>query len=673
MQIPFLHYSSLLHSSFFSLLIAAPLVQAAANDQLSIDDRRSPIEEVIITSHPLYEGGSAQSLSVLGGEELEENLQSSLGETVAHLPGISSASFGPAVGRPVIHGLGGTRVKTTQDRIDSLDVSVASSDHAVSIEPFIANQINILKGASTLLYGSGAIGGVVDVETGRIAKTLPEKKIQGRAEVRFTDNSDSRSGALRLDGAVDKLAWHLDAFSKKADDYDIPSLLNLGNNPKNRSEVLAGSRAKGSGGAVGLSYIGKRGFIGISLNNIDAEYGLISAQQEPPGLIDMQQTRVDFDAHLDAPFDGFLELNLRVGINDYQHQEIEGSGEVGSLFENDAWEGRLELVHFPVWQFEGQVGLQISARDFSAIGEEAFVPPVNSTTYGLFWVAERAFSNFDLELGARVEEVQHEPSPSELNKLSFNTSSASLGVVVPLNSAFTVSALLDYSSRAPSIEELFSNGPHLATQSFEVGKLDLKKEDAIAATLTFDYQSTWFDIKTSIYQMSFDDFIYQQNTAEIEDGLPVFLYQQDDARFTGLDLLATIPLGELAAGDTQLELLFDVVNAHLTSASRQDLPRIPAKRFGANLVWDNETWKLSLKYLKVAEQNNVADFELPSEDYDDISILISRQIQVAGNDFKISLHGRNLSNDIQRNHASFIKDFAPAPGRRVELGLRYQF
>ena len=626
------------------------------------DQEKVAIEEIIITTHPLSEGGAAQAITTLSGDELASKLQGSLGETVSAEPGIHSASFGAAVGRPVIHGLGGARVKTTQDRIDSLDVSVTSSDHAVSIEPFIADRINILKGASTLLYGSGAIGGVVDVETGRIAKALPDRAFQGRAEIRMADNADARTAALRLDGAAgDKLAWHLDAFSKEGDDYEIPG----------PAKLLPGSAFDSSGTAAGVSYISNRGYVGVSVSEIDAAYGLVVAEDGgAPGTIELEQTRFDFDGHLDLPFAGFSELNVRFGVNDYQHLEIEGSGEIGTVFENDAWEGRFELAHDPLLEFNGQIGLQLSGREFSAIGEEAFVPPVESDTAGLFWLGERNFEQFDIEAGARLDRVKYKGTAGNLD---FSTVSASLGIVYPVGDRITLSGLLDLSSRAPAIEELFSNGPHLATQSFEVGDTQLEKETATALTFTANYQTEKLEANVTLYSMQFDDFIYQQNTGEFEDDLPLFLYRQNDARFIGLDFEAKFALGNLASGETHLALLADFVNAEIKISGNQNLPRIPPARFGAGLEWNNQVWSAAFNIVRVSGQNDIADFELASAAYDDISLRINRRFLIGENELDLTLHGRNLGDDEQRHHASFIKDFAPAPGRRVELGVRYQF
>ncbi len=661
------------------------------------------LEEIKVTAHPLATDGVAQSTKVLAGENLAEKLQGSLGETVAGEVGVHSAAFGVAVGRPVIHGLGGARIKTTEDRIDSLDVSVTSTDHAVTVEPFIADRINILKGASTLLYGSGAIGGVVDVETGRIAKSLPEKT-SGRVEFRAADNADATVAAARIDGAVGNFAWHLDVFDRQAEDYDIPGFVEsaaqrlaeeaeeaeeepgdgeLGEEEEER-DILAGSSSENRGGAIGLSHIGSRGFIGMSVSTTDAEYGLVGGhgeeegeegeeEEEAPGRIELEQTRIDIEAQLDDPFAGFEAINFRIGINDYEHQEIEGNGEIGTLFDNQAWEARVEARHAPIADISGVFGLQANSREFSAIGEEAFVPPVDSDSIGLFWLGERSYESFELELGIRFEEVSHQPTAAGAPKRDFDTFSASLGTVWPMSEQWTLAALLDVSSRAPSIEELFSNGPHLATQSFEIGDPNLTEESAVALTLSADYRSDVFDFSLTAYANEFDDFIYEVGTGEVEDGLPVLVYLQDDASFLGLDLEMAWHVGEIADGDFDLIVKYDTVDADVSGGANQNLPRIPASRTRLEALWKNDQWQIRLGAGRVSAQREAANFELPTEAYDDLSVYIARTWQLQSSPLTLFLKGSNLGDDEQRNHTSFVKDFAPAPGRRFELGLRLNF
>jgi len=708
---------------YSSVVLGALSLSTSLNVQAQKLADQDPIEELVVKAHPLFQDGLAQSLTVLSGDELAEKTLNSLGATIAGEAGIHSASFGAAVGRPVIHGLGAARVKVTEDRIDSLDVSVTSTDHAVTVEPFIADQISILKGASTLIYGSGAIGGVVDVQTGRIASELTGDPFSGRVELRANDNGDGENAAFRLDGeTTGGFAWHVDGFSKKADAYEIPGFVESSQLRAQEAAELADALANGEtveveeeergelegseldiqGGSLGLSYVFDRGFVGISIGRTEGEYGLIGAheeegeddggdenfsslqiveaeeEEEGTGIIELEQTRVDVEAELRFESSVFEKVNFRFGINDYEHSEIEGSGELGSLFENDAWEGRIELTHTPVLGFDGVIGLQLNDREFSAVGEEAFVEPVDSDTQAIFWVGERHFGEFDIETGLRFEQVDYEPTGTNdegvpFEDTGFSTFSASIGGVLQVTDALKLSALLDYSERAPTIEELYSNGAHLATQSFEIGDENLNEESVVGFTFTGQYDIGALSLSATFYAMEFDDFIYQEDTGAFEDGLRVLEYRQDDSSFVGIDFKAKLGLGQVGQGDLALNALFDIVDAEIDVSGNDNLPRIPADRFGLGLDWASEQWDVALNYVHVNSQNDTAAFELASSSYNDVSVRVSRSFAFGEDELSLFIQGRNLTDDDQRNHVSFVKDFAPAPGRTFEVGARFSF
>ncbi len=688
-----------------------PAIASESNSHAKSHSHHSPlheVEEVVVKAHPLHEKGLSQSIEVLSGTELADALQSNLGATLAQQPGIRASSFGAAVGRPVIRGLGGPRVKTTEDTIDSLDVSVTSTDHAVTVEPFIAEQITVLKGASTLLYGAGAIGGVVDIETGRIPTKAYEKDISGRAELRAGNNQNAQTAAARIDGNLgNAFAWHIDAFTKEADDYEIPGFTESArfhaaevaedgeaeevHEGEEAFGVLEGSRYDIHGGASGLSWVGERGHLGFSISTIDARYGLVGghgheehdegiegeaeeAHEEGVGMIELEQTRVDFSAELLSPFSGIESLSVRIGANDYQHVELEGDGEVGTVFENDAWEARIQAKHAAVGGFSGVLGLQLGDREYSAIGEEAFVPPSKTKLTGLYWVGERELKSFSVELGARIEKVEID-SFSESDSLSrdFNTESASVGFVIPQSKAVSWAVLFDYSERAPSIEELFSDGPHLASSTFERGDTALKTESAVNISLSWAYETDVLDAHISVYRNSFGDFIYQVDTGEEDDDLPVFDYRQNDAEFIGVDIEVGVHLFNIADGDLDLRATFDTVSAKINANGDTEVPRIPADRFGTALIWENNHWRANVSFSHVSSQHDVAPFELATDGYQDISAKLARTFEIGESTLNVFLQGRNLTDEEQREHVSFVKDLAPAPGRSLELGLQVRF
>ncbi len=662
---------------------AALFVVLSANAQNADDS----IGEVVVTGHPLSGEGLSQASKVLSGAELERKVSTNIGETLANEPGIHSSSFGKAVGRPVIHGLGGPRVRVMEDRIDALDISVTSADHAVTVDPFIADRIEVLKGSSALLYGSGAIGGVVDVHTNRIPHAVPENWLQGGVEYRFDDNTNGQATVVKLDGGSGRFAWHIDGTSKDGDDYEIPGFAQSARSRATEDEVdttqgrgtLPGSAFESDSVAIGASYIAERGFIGASISRLDAEYGLPGLPPEDDETdvdafgtptLDLEQTRTDFELGIEDPFAGFTSLNVRLGINDYEHQEIEPSGEVGTVFSNEAWELQAELVYASS-HWKGAFGIQHTSREFSAIGEEAFVVPVDTLDTGVFWVGQRTYDGFDLEAGLRIGRTDQEPTLGRSTQ--FTTGSGSLGLVIPIDDVWRLGLITDYSVRAPVGEELYSNGPHLTTGAFEVGDAGLNSERATNVSATLTYSGEVWSGAATIYYTWFDGFIYESATGAEEDGLPVFQFRQDDAAFVGVDFEVKGTIGKWDGGTLDVRGLFDFVDAELDVDGSDSLPRIPPLRYGVGVELNHGALTASINYTRSTKQDDVAAREFVTDAYDDLRLYVGVEVPMNRMTLGLFLSGRNLTDDEQRHHTSFIKEFAPAPGRTLEAGFRLLF
>lgn len=654
------------------------------------------MEEVVVVAHPLSGEGLAQASEVLQGEELVRKATTSIGGTLAYEPGIHNAAFGETAGRPVIHGLGGARVKVMEDRIDTLDVSVTSADHATSVEPFIADRIEVLKGPSTLLYGSGAIGGVVDVHTGRIPHQRQDG-VSGGIETRHNENTSGNTRVVELNGGG-PLAWHVDGTWKDGDDYEIPGetesrALRAAEEEEGEEEEehedtgrLPGSKFDTTSYAGGLSYIWDNGFIGASISEIRSEYGLPGGhgheheeeeeeeeeehEEEGTPTLDLEQTRLDFEMGLKDPFAGIDSINVRIARNDYEHEEIEPNGEVATRFTNDALAVRGEVVHSND-NWKGAFGIELEDREFSAVGEEAFVPPVDRQSAGIFWVLERNVGDVQWEGGVRLEQVEYDPSSGR--DRNFDAFAVSLGGLYDLNDTWTLSWVLDHSSRAPTLEELFSNGPHLVTNAFELGDPNLDNESATGFAVTLRATHERWSLSTTAYVTSFSDYIYEQNTGEEEDELPVFQFMQDDALFTGIDFEASMLLSQWDGGELNGSVMFDWVSAELDVSGNDNIPRIPATRFGAGLDLKQGNWSLGFDYVRVNDQDDTAPFELESDAYDDLRAYAALDIAMGEANMRFFVQGRNLTDDDQRLHTSFIKDVAPAPGRTFEAGVRLTF
>ena len=689
------------------------------------------LEEVVVTAHPLSGQGLSEAVVVLDGATLERDLGTSLGATVARQPGIHSASFGQAVGRPVIHGMSGPRVRVMEDRIDSMDVSVTSGDHATTVEPYIAEGVDVIKGPSALLYGSGAIGGVVNVRTGRIPQKAREN-IAARLQLRRADNGSGNVAAVRLDGGG-AFGWHLDGFTRDAGDYDIPGFAESlyarteeehqdehedehegeGEDDHHEDEhededehheeeeafgILPGSHTNGRGFALGVSRIGARGFAGVAFSQLRYRYGLPGhshdhhheeeqgeheeeddhhdedeeheEEAEGNATLVLDQTRLDMEATLEDPLPGFGFLNVRVGRNDYSHLEIEPSSEVGTRFDNRALEGRVELVSDGSRGRRNVFGLQFDRRDFSAIGEEAFVPPVETTNVGAFWAGERQVGRVELETGLRAERVQHTPTRNAEKR--FTVFSAALGVVAA-REALSFGIHGGYSSRAPSSEELYADGPHLATGSFEIGNTDLDAEKALHGAATLAWQGERATITATAYLAAWRDHIYQFATGAMEDDLVVLRVGQENAFYRGVDLEARCTVAQFAGGSLSLSALFDTVAATIDVPGNDQLPRLPPRRVGVGMHLERGAVTADVDYLRMSAQDDVTDFEQPTNGYEDLRLHVAVERAVGAAMLRVFLQGRNLTDDEQRHHTSIIKEVAPAPGRTLEVGLTVAF
>lgn len=450
------------------------------------------VEEVIVTASPFAKTAEAVSkpVNLLSGEDLQAAAAATLGETLSGQLGVSSASFGPGVGLPIIRGQSDNRVKVMQDSVGSMDASAASPDHAVTLEPLLANKIEVLRGPSALRYGSGAIGGVVNVLDNRIPAALPEVT-SGGIELRHASVNDENVGVANLNSSLGSVAFHLDAIERKSNNLDIPGYAQ--NHPQapetSTHGYIANTDAKSNSGSFGASYIGEQGFIGASINKLDNNYG-VPPDSEERVRIDMQQTRYDLKGELNNPFNGFEKISARLGHNDYQHTEME-NGEAGTQFSNDAYEGRIELIHSPLellaGQWNGAIGLQTAQSTFAAIGEEAFIPKSDIDSLGFFILEESQYNNWEYEVGVRSE--RQKIAPDNSNALSHTSNNISASTTWNLSEQQKISLGLAQSQRAPSVEELLADGPHPATGSYLIGDTHLKEETSSNIELGYHWHN----------------------------------------------------------------------------------------------------------------------------------------------------------------------------------------
>ncbi|MXX29470.1 MAG: TonB-dependent receptor [Gammaproteobacteria bacterium] len=387
--------------------------------------------------------------------------------------------------------------------------------------------------------------------------------------------------------------------------------------------------------------------------------------------MELEQTRIDLEAGLDQPLPGIRSLNLRLGINDYKHAEVEPSGEIGTLFDNEAWEARVELSHHPIAGWDGVFGAQLSDRKYIASGEEAHSPPVNTDALGLFWMGQRDFERFHLEAGLRYDRTEHDPDSG--SNETFSGVSASLGAVVPLAEGWTGTLLGSYATRMPTSEELLSDGPHFATQSYDVGDPNLDEEKAFDLNATLKYAGERWSLSGTLYWSEFSDFIYQADTGAVRHGLPVRQTVQNDATFTGFEVEGSVVAMVWTGGQLALSAFADTVSAELDVSGNDNLPRIPPSRVGASFELSHGPFIFAVDYLRAFKQDDITDYELATSGYDDLRAYMDWHFTVGATEISLFVEGRNLTDAEQRYHTSYIKEVAPQPGRTIEGGVRVVF
>ncbi|HZX81210.1 MAG TPA: TonB-dependent receptor [Lysobacter sp.] len=710
-------------------LAVATATPAFAQD--AAHDHAHELDRVVVRATPLPTTAEdlTRPVDVLSGEALDEAKATTLGETVSRLPGVQASYFGPGVGRPIVRGFEGARVQVLSDGLSAGDVSTVSADHAVSIEPFLADQIEVLKGPATLLYGSGAIGGAVNVVDGRVPLRATDAPFQGRAELRGNTVNDERTGMLRLDGTSSsgRLVFHVDALHRETGDYDIPGLAesataHAGHGDEHEDEpargVLPNSALRTDSAALGLSWIGDRGFVGIAQSLYGTRYGIPaeahshahehgteddhgdSAGEEAHGeapvhvLLDQQRTEVRAGLDRIGPFD---TARLKLARTAYTHTEFEGD-EVGTVFDNDTTEARLELGHRAVAGWSGAFGAQWSSRDFGAVGAEAFVPSSTSTDAGLFWIGRRGFGAISAELGLRHDRnrIDVDGAAAIGPDRDFGTTSASAALRWDATPTLHLSFGVDRAQRSPTAEELYSSGLHVATGSFEIGNPALDVETANRAEVGVHWHRGQLKLSASAYAVRFDDFIYLAGT-DVEEDAPVRVWAQADARFHGaeaeldwtffddgedrfgLRLFGDAVRARLAGGGTRaIDISVphgDHSHDHETSIALDGpLPRIAPARVGGEVRWERGPWRASLGAIRYARQDRVAAFEDATPGYTLVDAHLTWHLDASGGTaWELFVDGTNLLDEDARVHTSFLKDHAPLPGRGIAFGVRAFF
>lgn len=684
----------------FALTLAACgalAMRAQAEDQAATE------LEAVVVSAPVEQTVSeiAKPATVLTGEELRLKAGSTIGETLKQEPGITSQSFGPGVGQPVIRGQSGPRVRVMSNSLGVGDVSQLSPDHANGVEPVLAERIEVLRGPSTLLYGSGAIGGIVNVIDNRIPESVPEKLLSPTFEQRYNSVSDETTSNLKLEGGKTGFAYHLDGFYRDRNNLHIggPAIAESaarqsdaaleGVDLQNSFGVIPNTNARSKGGTVGMSLVGDAGFAGVSINYLGNNYGIPPDGTGGPNTrINLKQTRYDFKSELKNPVAFAEALRVRFGYIDYTHTELNGNVPA-TLFTNKSYESRLEVVHQPLGHLKGIMGLQTLSSDFGAASLEqpqALVPNSQIGSYGVFAIESFTLGPGFYELGLRGEMSSVDPQRGP--KRSYAPISASASGQWKIAEANTINFAVTRSQRAPQVQELFSHGVHDATHSFEFGEPNLKTETSYNLDLGYRFQANWISAELNLFQNWVNDYIFQQQTGGVfnEDlgefqarcsspgaCFPVVKSRQADATFKGFEGNVKVPLMENRYGVVDLTLFSDFTRGEFVAGG--NVPRMPPLRYGFQLAYAHgEHWSANLRLTRGEKQDHPGANDTATNGY--ALLDLNLQYQVTGlKDTRILVFamGHNLLNDNIRNSTSYLRNFAPEPGRGAEIGLRVSY
>lgn len=686
--------------SFKSGLLAGAALSLSLSSQA--DEAEAPIyrlDDFTVSAGPTARAVSdfASPLTVLDETALRRTNSATLGDLLDGQPGVTATAFGAGASRPIIRGFDGPRVRILDAGIEAIDVSATSPDHAVPIEPLLVERVEILRGPSTLLYGSSAIGGVVNV----VERKLPRERVapgtvSGALEASYATVNDGERllGYSTVGG--DDWAINISGVTRESEDYEIPGMAELAPEPgEETSGRLENSFVESDSYSIGGSWFFNKGsYFGIAYSRFDSLYGVPGhshahhdddddhddhdhddhhdEEEEASVSIDLERERYDAELVLVEPTDWIEAARFRLGYTDYAHTELEGA-ETGTVFENEGWEFRGEVAHRELGPIDyGVIGVQFQETDFSAEGDEAFTPPATTRNQAIFLSEHIHRESVHWELGARMENqsVKAEGFDRDYSEVALSTAASAIWNFHERQS-LTIS--LQRSQRHPSSTELYANGPHLATEQFEIGDPDLDLETAYGLDISHRFNSRNGSTTVSLFYTYFEDYIFAEETGAEEDELPVFQFTAVDASFWGFE--AEVEYIAIESADTRLsyKLLADYVRA-VNEDDDADLPRIPPFRLGGELRLDKGPWSAGTLLRHSFKQSANAPGETETAGYTELKLDVARSFELSEK-MLLTLFARaeNLLDEDIRYHTSFLKDVAPLPGRSLLIGGRIEF
>ena len=653
--------------------------------------------DIIVTGMRRNRDDVLSGTSVVSGLELTRDLRPTIGETLSHQPGVSATSFGPNASRPVLRGFQGERVRVLTDGIGSLDVSSSSADHAVAINPLTAERIEVLRGPAALLFGSEAIGGVVNVVDARIPRRIPDEGAHVEGILTYGSASDERSGNAKLDVPVGgHFVVHADGNYSRSGDLRIGGYVLT---PALRAEAAASAdpairalaalkgrlpntAAETSDVALGAAWIDSGDNVGFSVNRYDSLYGVPIRYALQPGeeaeapRIDVKQTRAD--ARAEFAVDGGLveSVRFRGGWSNYRHNELEENGDIGTTFRTKGEEARLEIVQRTRGGWGGGAGLQYFHRALNVVGAEKFLPPNDTSQYGAFVLQNYVRGPFRAEVGARYERqtLHAEADPDIGNpelRRTYGAGSGSIGGSYEVAKGVRLGVNASHTQRAPSGDELFADGPHGGTQAFEVGNPDLAKEKSSGLEGTLTLAGDGYGLSASVFRSWFSNYIYERRTGELRDGLPVFQISQAPARYSGIEMEANLRVADFGSWSLNLDAVADYIRATIRNVG--PAPRIPPLRLLGGIEAKSDPVDARVEVERTARQARVASFETATEGFTLVNASVSWRPLRAHKEVSLTLSANNILDVDARRHASFLKDYAPLAGRDIRVTGRFAF
>ncbi|MEJ8795572.1 TonB-dependent receptor [Trinickia caryophylli] len=648
---------------------------------------------IFVTANPLGDTDPLAPSTALDSDRLTLRRADSLGETLNGLPGVSTTTYGPLVGRPIIRGMDGDRIRLLQNGVAAYDASSLSYDHAVPQDPLSIERVEIVRGPAALLYGGNAIGGVINTIDNRIPREAISG-VTGEADVSYGGANDARAGAAQIEGGNNRFAFHIDAFERETSKERIPG---FAHSPRQRAldgadaaepyGSIPNSNGRWHGGSAGGSYTWADGYAGLSYNGYEANYGSVAEENV---RLRMHQDHIAFASELRNLRGPFSRLKFDFGYTDYEHREID-HGETSTTFRNHGYEARVEARHRPLGPLEGAIGIQASQNTFSALGDETLVPTTRTTNVALFGLEEWAATQaLELSVGARIEHVRTDPTAESDSKFAsarrrdFNAGSLSAGARYALTPAWSLVGNVAYTERAPALYELYANGPHDATGQYLIGNPDAQKEKAISTDLSLRFQRGPNKASAGLFYSRFANYLTEFNTGRLVDGddqpvpagtddaLKEAVYRGVRAEFYGVELDGKWRVFVKGPHHVDVELSADYTHARNVDTG-EALPRISPLRATLAADYGYGRFGARAEMVHAWAQHRVPAEDLSTDGYTTLALSLTYRFRVRSTDWLAYLRGQNLTNQDVRYASSVVRDIAPEGGRSVMVGLRTRF